>query len=391
MKTLKEFYNLISATINPRRAIVASILKNSSPSDHDIDLLKKTLITLSSSTDKKYNTSLQLDETRSIELNLDYEITELEKDLLFIEKGEDALLNHMRLHHPHFDKQIQQTADQLKDIHFHSMITDRDGTINNYCGRYLSSIQSIYNAVFITRFAHTINQPCILTSAPLADRGLIDISTTAPHDFILAGSKGREALTRRGKKIYYEGDPQQTAKHVELNHLIKNLVKQPPYEKFTYIGSGLQIKFGQTALARQDISESIDEQESLALLEHIKKLVHTLDPKKEYFRIEDTGKDIEIHLTIGDGDALKDFDKGDGITFLNQAAQLQIEKGPALICGDTFSDAPMISATQPLTETHTIFVTTDPKLINHVHELDPQALILDSPDTLVAAMNTLAQ
>lgn len=51
---------------------------------------------------------------------------------------------------------------------FQNLITDRDGTINNYCGRYKSSIQSAYNSVFLSCFAlFCCVNAAILTAAPL--------------------------------------------------------------------------------------------------------------------------------------------------------------------------------------------------------------------------------
>ena len=57
------------------------------------------------------------------------------------------------------------------DCAFHNLITDRDGTINNYCGRYKSSVQSAYNSIFLSRFATDCCQnSIILTAAPLQVR-----------------------------------------------------------------------------------------------------------------------------------------------------------------------------------------------------------------------------
>ena len=54
------------------------------------------------------------------------------------------------------------------DACFHNLITDRDGTINNYCDRYKSSIQSAYNSIFLTSFCRTnCTNAVILSAAPL--------------------------------------------------------------------------------------------------------------------------------------------------------------------------------------------------------------------------------
>ena len=162
---------------------------------------------------------------------------------------------------------------------------------------------------------------------------------------------------------------------------------------YSLIGSGLQFKFGQTTLARQDITRSIPARESDALLETIRRLVSDTDPDGAFFRIEDTGLDIEIILTIeGDAEGTKDFDKGDGIRFLDQDMGLDMAGGPCLICGDTGSDAPMVdAATNIAQETHAVFVTSKEDLRNRVRGVCPDAVFVTEPDALVMILNNLGQ
>ena len=86
------------------------------------------------------------------------------------------------------------------------------------------------------------------------------------------------------------------------------------------IGSGLQKKFGQTTIARQDITDSVPSQESIEFRRTLQNLVTELDPDGQFFRIEDTGLDIEIILTVPSDasvEELTDFSKGNGVGFLN--------------------------------------------------------------------------
>ena len=67
-------------------------------------------------------------------------------------------------------------------------------------------------------------------------------------------------------------------------------------------------------------------------------------------------------------------------------------RGPHLVCGDTASDVPMIDATVAHSkDTYAIFVTTDDELRNRVMSASPNAVIVPTPDMLVAILNTLAQ
>ena len=270
-----------------------------------------------------------------------------------------------------------------------AFISDRDGTINNYCGRYASSIQPIYNAYFLTLFAQVIPQKVLLTSAPLENPGIVDISVAPEGTFIYAASKGREYTGYDTVRKQFPVDSEQAARLSQLNTKLTKLVQQPENRAFGLIGSALQLKFGQTTIARQDIAKSIPSTDSEAFLSTIKKLVKDLDPKKEYFRIEDTGLDIEILLTVqGDkNDTLRDFDKGDGVAYLNSDVPLNMKTGAALICGDTNSDVPMISAAQALTDDVTsIFVTTNQALKEKVLNIDPHAYFVSSPDVLITVL-----
>ena len=121
----------------------------------------------------------------------------------------------------------------LGPVQFQSFITDRDGTVNNYCGRYLSSIQSVYNAVYITRFATAcVKNTVILTSAPLEQGGLVNITTIPDKTVVNAGSKGREYRDLNGNHGTFPVAPEQQAKLDELNGRLVELVQQPQHEKY---------------------------------------------------------------------------------------------------------------------------------------------------------------
>jgi hydroxymethylpyrimidine pyrophosphatase-like HAD family hydrolase len=292
--------------------------------------------------------------------------------------------------YPDFDDQVQAGRDLLHGVGFNCFITDRDGTINNYCARYLTSIQSIYNSLFLTRFARSkARQPVILTSAPLD--GLIDISVNPQGEIYYAASKGRECLDLGGRiRRLPISEEKQTAINV-LNEQLVKLTGRPEYEKFTLIGSGLQFKFGQSTVARQDIGRSIPQAESEAFARVLESLVAGLDPDERNFRIEDTGLDVEIILTVEtSGDGLKDFDKGDGVKFLNGELSLGMSRGPHLVCGDTGSDVPMLEAALELApDTRAVYVTKNEDLKKRVLGLTDAALIVPEPDILVTILGTL--
>ena len=287
---------------------------------------------------------------------------------------------------------VDMGVAMLEGKKLNAFITDRDGTINNYCGRYRSSVQPIYNAIWLTRFAEECcENPIIITSAPLKDPGIVDVSVNPEKKIIYAASKGREFIDLTGTRRSFEVAPEKQQILDRLNEQLKALVAQPEYEKYGLIGSGLQLKFGQTTIARQDISESIPAEESAAFKDELTRIVATLDPERKNFRIEDTGLDIEIILTIEGEGGLKDFDKADSVNYLADELGLELSRGPHLVCGDTASDAPMIDATVAHSEdTYAIFVTTNDELRERVMRSSPNAVIVPTPDMLVAILNTLA-
>ncbi len=395
IETLKAFYSSMQESKAIRAALAAQVLAGSPPEAAGIGKLRSLLAALNDIPKDNGCSMLRAGE-KMLALKLDYEIGELEKDLLFLEKGEQALLACFERLHPGFSEQLRAGRDffgtQGRGRRFRNFISDRDGTVNNYCGRYLSSIQSVYNAVFLSHLAlgAAVNS-VILTSAPLADGGLLDISVAADGLFVYAGSKGREYRDRTGRIGRFPIDGPKQAKLDELNRRLGELLQEPDYEPFALIGSGLQHKFGQTTVARQDIYGSIPEAESRDFMQTVSGLIREIDPEGLYFKIEDTGKDIEIILTVEGEGGLKDFDKGDGVSFLDHELDLGLNQGPNLICGDTSSDLPMVRAAAVAPETWTVFVTRDEGLRRSVRSLCPHSLFVSEPDILVALLDDLGK
>jgi hypothetical protein len=333
---------------------------------------------------------------RPVQLELRYETDELERDILYLRGGEKALLEHLGNRQPSFSEEVERTVGFLTGTKFNNFITDRDGTVNNYCGRYRSSIQSAYNAVFLYRFARHMEYAVLLTSAPLKNIGLVDISVMPSGHLLYAGSKGREFIDKEGRYRTFPIDPDKESMLNKLNAQLENLLAQPEYQVYSLIGSGLQFKFGQTTVARQDINHSIPDQQSNMFLGVVRSLVRDLDPDSTFFRIEDTGMDIEIILTISDDssgqESIRDFDKGDGIRFLDRELGMELGRYPSLVCGDTRSDIQMVRASLAANRdmTWSIFVSDDEQVRTTLNRECPNIVFVSSPDVLVSAFNRVA-
>jgi hypothetical protein len=394
VETLPQFYELMYTTIPVRRALTEEILGSRPASPEAVGRLREALSGLQAIPEEPAGRRLALDGGRSIHIDLSYEIEGLKKDLHFLEQGEPALLADFAEHRAGFREEVAAGVDALGGLSFQAFVTDRDGTVNNYCGRYSSSVQSVYNAVFLTRFARArARGSVILTSAPLDAIGLADMAVSPPGALICAGSKGREYFDAEGRRRQYPIEPAKQEKLDALNRELDHLLKAPGNEVFTLIGSGLQHKFGQTTIARQDITGSIPAEESERFLGDVVRLVRSVDPEEAFFRIEDTSLDIELLLTVDDesGGRTRDFDKGDGVRFLNEDLELGMDRGPCLVCGDTGSDVPMLKASLELApETRAVFVTEDEELRRNVTDALPETLFVGEPDTLVTILNAVA-
>ena len=394
--TLPQFYERMRSTRPVRQAVVTAILERTDVPAGSASFLRQALADLEAIPSDSEGQRLRVGEAGATEVHVDlgYEVGELRKDIQFLEEGEDAFLAELARRHSRFVDEVAAGRDALAGLRFQTFVSDRDGTVINYCGRYASSIQSAWNAVFLTRFARArTRRSVVLTSGPLQDVGLVNLAVTPPGAFVYAGSKGRESLDPEGRRRQYAIDPRQQEMLDAFNRRLGALLDEPGHEVFRLIGSGLQHKFGQTTVARQDIHRSVPEDRSNAFLERVRALVRSLDPEGVSFRIEDTGLDVEILLTVEDeGGGRRDFDKGDGVRFLNDDQKLAMDRGPCLVCGDTSSDVPMLEAALDVApEVRSVFVTRREDLRERVKSRLPGALFVSEPDALVAILNGLAR
>ena len=390
MKTLKEFYEKIETARDVRAAMVASYLEGKPVAAAQLDALRATLAELEAIEHQGARYRLLIDDTKKVDLELDYEIGELKKDICFFADGESAFEAYLGQLHEGFEVAVAAGLELLGGKRFNNFVTDRDGTISNYCGRYRSSVQSAYNALFLTRFSRACaNSATIVTSAPLMNPGVATVSVMPVGAYIYAASKAREFIDKEGQRRTFPIDPAQQAKLDELNRRLGELVAQPEYEKFSLIGSGLQFKFGETTLARQDMAKSIDEGESHALLGVVEKIMQEVDPTGRDFGLIDMGLDIEVILK---GASEGEFSKADGLNFLDEQLGLGLTQGPTLMCGDTKGDLPLLQACiDQCADTYAMFVTRDENLAAQVRERCAKSVIVPEVDVLVTVLDRLAR
>ena len=389
MQNLSQFYEFMDSIQTVRRMITGYYLIQAHHERH-VESLENALSAMDNlpgdSLDKRLDAA-----GRTVTVTIDYERRELEKDVYFLTHSDEEFLDYLSRMHDGFAEEVAQTVEFLEAHEIRTFVSDRDGTVNNYCGRYRSSHQSVWNAVYLTEFVRAIPAaPVLLTSAPLFEKGLLAMSAMPEHSTHYGGSSGREFCDREGNRGALELSDDQASALKELNARIDGLLATPEFATFALIGSGLQHKYGQTTVARQDIHGSIPDELSDEFLETIRSTVRDVDPEEAVFGIEDTGKDVEIMLTVEDG---RRFSKGDGLAFLNDALGLGLSDSPCLICGDTSSDVPMVEKAVELGGselTAAVFVTSDDDLRRRVAAVLDRSHFVSTPDALVAALHRLA-
>lgn len=390
MKTLQQFYEVMEHTREVRVAMVEARLEGQKPDPARVRELRRALETLEAVPVVNGRQQLLVDESKSVSLEMDYEIAELKKDLVFFEQGEPALEGHLASLHPDFERHVAAAVELLSPVHFNNFVTDRDGTISNYCGRYRSSIQSAYNAVFLVRYARRRTESAtVVTSAPLMNPGIATVSVMPVGAYIYAASKAREFLDKEGKHRTLPVDSARQKKLDAINARVAALTSEPQHQKFALIGSGVQFKFGETTVARQDVAKTIDPDESAAFMAELTRITREIDPDGKDTHIKDTGLDVEIVLSTGDE---QEFTKADGLYFIDRELGLELERGPTLVCGDTPPDLKLVEACRNKTQdVYTIFMTKDEALAQRVKESAPHSLVLPEVDMLVTALNRVAE
>ncbi|MBN1697716.1 MAG: hypothetical protein JW881_09395 [Spirochaetales bacterium] len=389
INSLDDLYRAVRKTMTIRKKMVKAYFKNRRWAANDIRILQSILDALNDIPKSDGNALLDTPFSRKMKVDVSYEIKELEKDIEFLSPGrKDSLTDYLARIHTEFASQVRNGVKFLSGFRIRNLVTDRDGTINNYCARYRTSVQSIYNAVYLTSFAQALTgRAVILSSAPLRD--MLDVVIDPFHLFIHAGSKGREFMDEKRRKHIWPLTPQEKKILKTLNERISALLKEGENRLFLQIGSGFQQKFGQTTIAYQDTFESVPKEKSRDFIRRVREIIRITDPECIFFRTEETGKDLEILLTVKEKDrALKDFDKGDGVLFIDGNIEGGILGKTTLVCGDTFSDLPMLRKAMERGRGNiiSIFVTGDTGLRNQVASVCPESFFTDNPDILVAIL-----
>uniref|UniRef100_A0A0N5A5X7 alpha,alpha-trehalose-phosphate synthase (UDP-forming) n=1 Tax=Parastrongyloides trichosuri TaxID=131310 RepID=A0A0N5A5X7_PARTI len=412
LKTLSDFYVLMEKTCKLRRQITENILKGLALKSHFDISLKNARDTLEKSIKEDgllhlKTESVTLDGSSVIaKLDISDQLQEINKDIEFLCFIQSDNVNNVEefvatlsKYHPISDECFEEEVLNAVEIltegdHFDHFFTDRDGTLKSYCCSYASSIQPAYSAVIQAQFARRCAQFCaIVTTAPLLNIGILNVSTMPEGYYVYGASGGREwymnpSVQFKDSKIG----------HDELELLdsvfekLEQLTELPEYGHLKWIGSGIQKHYGHITIACQDKNQGICDSNSQKLLEIVKNIVNEVDPIEESLAVVmDNIREIKICIKSDTSDSI--FNKGDGIMLIKEKMGLKLHKGNILICGDALTDLPMLEAVLKISakNVYTIWVTTDESLKTKVAEMcksygNQFYTFVSCPTVLLAAM-----
>ncbi|VDM57189.1 unnamed protein product [Angiostrongylus costaricensis] len=383
IKQLADFYMLMAQTGQVRRQIVEVVLKGMPIRPHFVLSLENAKDSLEKSC--LPDTSRLVLETTShpedadganthATFDISDELSELQKDLAFLSfiqsdetNNVEQFIDTLGSFHPSgptaFVAEVEKAAALLTlGDHFHYVFTDRDGTLKSYSCSYPTSVQPAYSAVIQAQFARRCAQFCaIVTTAPLVHIGILNMSTMPEGYYAYGASAGREWYFNPA--MQFKDNSISDADLSLLNKAfdkVEDLLENPEFRNFTWIGSGLQKHY-------------------------VTKIVNEVDPTGTVLTIRENEYDIKIYTKAKLSGRI--FNKGHGVRLIER------KMGNVLVCGDSDTDIPMLeeclSVAPP--NVYTIWVTKDEALKEKVtqtcaHFHNSNVAFVSCPEVLLGAM-----
>ncbi|VDM40793.1 unnamed protein product [Toxocara canis] len=387
LKLLADFYQLMEKTCQVRRQIAERVLKGIAIRPHfgvSLENAKSSLENscLSGTHKLVLETASGGDDSDgsggnlSAKFDVTNELEELDKDLAFLQFIQSDEINNVEQFvatlgrfHPSgpdaFKEEVEKAFSLLSEgDHFHYLFTDRDGTLKSYSCSYPASIQPAYSAVIQAQFARRCAQFCaIVTTSPLMHIGILNVSTMPEGYYAYGASAGREWYMNPA--MQFKDDTINEEDLALLNSVferMEELLEQPEYRNFTWIGSGLQKHYGHITIARQDVNNSVPKHRSALLYEAVSKIVNEVDPTGSTLTVRESDYDLKIFTKAKLSGRI--FNKGHGIRLIERKMGLKMNEGRILVCGDSETDLPMLEeclACSPK-NVFTIWVTSNPQL-----------------------------
>jgi trehalose-6-phosphate synthase len=411
IKTLDDFYTMMMRTRDVRRQIVERVLKGIPIKPHfgiSLSNAKESLMQAceSNSTILRVMTSGDPDAAvPHAQFDIRTELDEFEKDLNFLKYitsddvyNVESFIESLQVYHPVSKEKYREEVIALGDLftdadHFNFFFTDRDGTLKLYSCSYPASVQPAYSGVIQAQFAHRCAQTCaIVTTAPMMQIGVLDVSTIPEGYYYYGASAGREWFIDPSSKFKDQSVPEQDLELLDRVFLaISLLLEDAKLKHFAWIGSGLQKHYGHLTIARQDANRSIPEAQTHQLVSKVHQIVKEIDPTGQTLSVIESETDMKIYLKERESGDI--FDKGDGIELLVNHMKCDLKSGTILVCGDSETDLPMLKVCLKANApgVFTVWVTTNEELRNTVRKIceehnNRNYVFVSCPEVLLGGM-----
>jgi len=389
---LDAFVSLMTETALVRAQAAAAILAGRPVPAEALPTLSQALADLEEAGGRDGRAPLETAEDQVVTLDLSEEREQLGNDVVYLEQGREALLKHLGRRHHGFREAVSRGLRLVSDLRCNVLLYDGDGAMRASGQRFASAVQPAWNAVAVARFALArAGRPLVWTSAPLDGPGLGALITMPPGVFAFAGSLGRQYRATDGRAGEAPLSPEKAALLDSINARLAALLADPSWRVFGYVGSGVQFCRGETIVARQDARETVDDESSLDLLEHIHDVVDAVDPERIHFRVEDDGLDVSIVPTSEREDVWREFLPAEGLRFVEAALELHLDRGPHLICCGGPAGLALLDALVTRNgDTRCLFVTDREDLAGRARAVCPETVVVSHPDMATAVLSSAA-
>ena len=385
--SLEDLKQLLVHAATARRAAAAAVLAGRPVPPEAMAVIARLTADLRRCAGRDHVAALSHSEDASLRLDLGSEIEQLENDALYLEDGREALRKRLGKRRPGLGDAVRRGLKTIAGETFNTLICDADALFRPAGHRLATSFQPAWNAVAAGRFAMARSRhPVLWSDAPLPS--LLARAALPPQTFAYAGSLGREWQTAAGN----QGQAALSREKHELTQAmaerIISLMASSDRLPFLWIGSGLQLRQGEISIARQDAARSIDEDDSLTLLEHIHDAVDAIDPQRQHFRVDDDGHDVTITPTSANRDLWNDFSPAEGLRNIDQALGLDLTTGPHLVCAAGSPGVALLAALAAHTPNlRAILVTDRDDLAARATAICPHVAIVRHPDTMASILS----
>ncbi|MYL82488.1 hypothetical protein GTA51_04965 [Desulfovibrio aerotolerans] len=392
LTSLDDLTRLMAQVAVLRRTAVAALLAGRPLPTEVTAHLAHSLEELRKAAGRDHIAELTRGDDVSLRLDLAEEIRQLENDGVYLEDGREALVKRLGKHRSGLRDAIRRGLKTIAGETVKALVCDCDALFRAPDQRVRTAVQPAWNAVAACRFAMARSRkPLLWSEAPLTGPGIVDRAVVPPQTFAYAGSLGRQWQDAEGNQGQAPLSPEKTALLDAINERLASLMADPAWLAFTYVGAGLQFRRGETSITRQDHANSIDEDASLALLEHVHDVIDAVDPERQHFRVDDDGHDITVTPTAAKRDLWNDFSPAEGLRHLDAALGLNLAHGPHLVCCAGPQGVALLAAmAEWSTDLRAILVTDRDDLATRATAICPRTTVVRHPDTVAAILSAAA-